>query len=196
MKSAHLTTDRRGTAAVEFSLIAMLLIIVIFGIIDFSMAFWQWNSGEKATEFGVRQAAITDPVASGLESWDCKTNSINWGTYCSDPAAATLPTILCDGAAQSCSGGYAFSATAFTTIFDRMQLSFVRLQPENVTVRYADSGLGFAGRPGGPVAAVTVCLQDMSFDMAVIDGFLGAGAIPMPQFCATLTAEDMRSAGT
>ena len=196
MKTKRLMTDRCGTSAVEFSLVAMLLFFSIFGIIDFSMAFWQWNSGEKATEYGVRRAAVSDPVATGLETFDCKTAAITWGTFCSDPGAATMPTILCDGAAQTCSAGYAFSAAAFTTIVARMRQSFRRLQPENVTVRYADSGLGFAGRPGGPVPAVTVCLQNMSFDMAIIDGLLGLGAIPMPEFCATLTAEDMQTAGT
>ncbi len=190
MKTKCLMVDRRGAAAVEFSFIAMLLIIAIFGIIDFSMAFWQWNSGEKATEFGVRRAAVSDPVATGLETFDCKTNNITWGTFCSDPAAAKIPPILCDGALQSCKGGYAFSAAAFTAIVSRMQQVFVRLQPENVTVRYADSGLGFAGRPSDPVPLVTVCLQNMNFDTAMLGGIL------MPQFCATLTAEDMRTAGT
>ncbi len=107
-----------------------------------------------------------------------------------------MPTILCDGAAQSCTNGYAFSAAALNTIVTRMQQPFVRLQSENVTVQYADAGLGFAGRPGGPVPAITVCLQNMTFDMAIIDGLLGIATIPMPQFCATLTAEDMQSAGT
>ena len=176
-------------------MIAMLLFVLIFGIIDFSMAFWQWNSAEKATQFGVRLAVTASPVASGLETFDCKTNAISFGTSCSDPAAAPLPTVLCQGATTSCSGGYGFSAAAFAPISTRMQSVFLQLQPENITVQYADSGLGFAGRPGGPVPAVTVCLQNMTFDFTIINGLLGFPTIAMPPFCATLTAEDMNTAG-
>lgn len=196
MTYARVLRDRSGAAAVEFSMIAMLLIVLIFGIIDFSMAFWQWNSAEKATQFGVRLAVTTSPVASGLEAFDCKTNSIAYGTFCSDPGAAKLPTVLCRGDTVSCSGGYAYSAVDFAPIAARMQTVYLQLLPENITIQYADSGLGFAGRPGGPVPAVTVCLQNMNFDFTIINGLLGFGTIAMPPFCATLTAEDMNTAGT
>ncbi len=189
MQTERLLADRRGAAAVEFAFIAMPLIFVIFGIIDFSMAFWQWNSGEKATELGVRRAAVSDPVAIEVANFDCKTNAITWGTFCSDPAALPMPPVLCDGATLSCSSGD-FAAVPFNAIVFRMQTVLARLQPENVTVRYDDSGLGFAGRRAGPVPAITVCLNNMTFDTAIL------GGIPMPQFCATLTAEDMRTAGT
>ena len=189
MKTKRLLTDRCGASAVEFSLVAMLLFLAIFGVIDFSMALWQWNSGEKATEFGVRRAAVSDPVAIEVANFDCKTNAITWGTFCSDPAALPMPPVLCDGATLSCSSGD-FAAVPFNAIVFRMQTVLARLQPENVTVRYADSGLGFAGRRAGPVPAITVCLTNMTFDTAMF------GGIPMPEFCSTLTAEDMRTAGT
>ena len=105
--------------------------------------------------------------------------------------AGKMPAFLCalDGGTGGCSNGSTFSAAAFNWIFARMQTAFARLQPENVTVQYADIGLGFAGRSGGPVPAITVCLKDMTFDTAILGGIL------MPQFCATLTAEDLRTEG-
>ena len=196
MTYPRLLRDRSGAAAVEFSMIAMLLIVLIFGIIDFSMAIWQWNSAEKATEFGVRLAVVSSPIANGLETFDCKTNAISWGARCSTAGAGQLPTVLCRGDTASCTGGFAYSAVAFAPIATRMQSVYLQLLPENITIQYADSGLGFAGRPGGPVPAVTVCLQNMNFDFTIINGLLGFGTIAMPPFCATLTAEDMNTAGT
>ncbi|HEX6963532.1 MAG TPA: TadE/TadG family type IV pilus assembly protein [Lacipirellula sp.] len=68
---------------------------------------------------------------------------------------------------------------------------FRRVKPENVSVRYYYSGLGFPGRPGGPVPTITVRLTDMTFDFVVLNALLGFGPITMPDFEVTMTGEDL-----
>lgn len=192
----HFLGDRRGATAVEMGIVAMLLMILTFGIIDFAIGFYHWNTAEKATQLGVRVAVTATPVADALETFDCGNVSVPSGQSCSDPAANKInPPIVCDGATSSCSGGYGFRAAPFNQILQRMQVIYPRVQAENLVIEYSDSGLGFAGRPGGPVPAVTVRLQGLTFDFIVLSGLLGFGTITMPPFNATLTGEDLNSAG-
>ncbi len=59
-------------------------------------------------------------------------------------------------------------------------------------VEYEQTGLGFAGRPGGPVPSITVRLTGLNFNFVVLNDLLGLPAIPMSGLAATATAEDMR----
>lgn len=49
-----------GAAAVEFALVMVLLFMLIFGILDFGRALFQWNSAADATRRGARTAAIVN----------------------------------------------------------------------------------------------------------------------------------------
>jgi hypothetical protein len=60
-------------------------------------------------------------------------------------------------------------------------------------VAYQQTGLGFAGRPGGPVPTITVALQKMTFEFFFLDA-LGV-KIAMPAMTTTITAEDLCSSG-
>lgn len=187
--------DTGGGPMLEFTAVFMLLILLTFGIVDFGLAMWQWNSAEKATQIGARIAVIANPVDSKLATWDCKNASIALGTYCSDPNASSFGTITCTS--TDCSGGSigtnAYDGAAFNTIVSRMQTVYGRVQPNNVIVEYKDIRLCFAGR-GSPCPAVTVKLTGLTFDFIMLNWLLPA-TVTMPDFRATLTAEDMSSAG-
>jgi Flp pilus assembly protein TadG len=47
-----------GAAAVEFALVAGLLVILLFGILQFGMAFWQMQSLRASVREGARVAAV------------------------------------------------------------------------------------------------------------------------------------------
>ena len=67
------------------------------------------------------------------------------------------------------------------------------LQPENVVVRYAASGLGYQTRPNGSIPTITVSLQNVNFQFFFLSGLLGFNDITMPSMLSTVTGEDMRS---
>jgi hypothetical protein len=83
---------------------------------------------------------------------------------------------------------------AFGLIVARMQLIYDRIQPENVIVEYRHIGLGFAGNPIGPDLhpLVTITLVGMQFNL-ITPGLAGILTIPMPDFAATMTGEDLTS---
>jgi len=71
-----------------------------------------------------------------------------------------------------------------------MRQVYPEIQPENVVVSYAWSGLGFAGDPNGPDVAplTTVGLQNMQF-AAFATIFTGAN-LELPSFSYSLPMED------
>ena len=64
--------DHRGAAAVEFALVAVLVFTLLFGLLDFGRALFQWNSAAEATRRGARTAAIvalgdTDAILADMQ---------------------------------------------------------------------------------------------------------------------------------
>jgi len=59
----HAWRDDRGAAVIEFALVVPLLLLLLFGIIDMSRAFYTLNNLASAVREGARQAAVmsTDP---------------------------------------------------------------------------------------------------------------------------------------
>lgn len=188
--------DTGGGPMMEFTAVFMLLVLLTGGIVDFGVAMWQWNSAEKATQIGVRIAVISNPVVEELGTWTCDTNLIKLGTPCTDPNAATFGSISCTSTACSGTGslsGNTYDSAAFNTIVSRMQTVYARIQPTNVVVEYNDVRLCYAGKRT-PCPAVTVKLTGLTFDFIMLNWLLPS-TITMPDFRATLTAEDMSSAG-
>ena len=86
------------------------------------------------------------------------------------------------------------------------------LTPRNVTVRYQYTGLGYAGRPGGPcgyglpvvpcgpdgltrlggaVPTITVSLTGVSHNFTLVGGLAGITSVALPTFATTVTGEDL-----
>lgn len=195
----RLARNERGASMVEFSIIAFLFFTLVGGLIDFSYAFYQWNSATKALQQGARLAATSDPVDSSLKNWNGISGTIAFG----DPFPAF--TRVCSGASGSCSGGTYSAAAMNTIVYGRGQTScgavgadqtpamcdvFGRVQPQNVIVTYEQTGLGYAGRPG-PVPTITVELTGLTFDFIFLNGLLPFGPINLPPVKTTETGEDM-----
>lgn len=190
----HGLADDAGAAMIETSLIAMLLFLVTFGVTDFAAAMWQWNQAAKAVQVGARLAAVSDPVWPTLATMTGLEGTAQPGDPMPDFSAT------CSGATMACTGSYAGGAgngsadtTALTALVARMTQIFPRLTAANVVVEYRNSGLGFAGRPSGPVPTITVRLTGLTFNMPALDTLALLGPIAMPDFQTPITGEDLSS---
>ena len=195
---ARFLRDRKAASAVEFALVAPLVFLFIFGMIDAGRYMWQVNQAEKATQMGVRYAVATDPVATPLTSYSFAVT---------DAATAGLPvptanfdTATCDNSSCTCTsttGNFCtqvnnaanYNATAFSNIVAQVRKRFRPVTASNVVVDYRNIGLGFAGNPtGADVAAlVTVKLSGVHFHPIM---FFGGGTINLPTIQSSLTLED------
>ncbi len=215
-----LAADRRGSISVENAIVFGLLIVLTVALIEFSLALWQWNTAEKATELGVRYAVQSDPVALGLAEYNGVTGggfvpgtSLKFSNLDAFTLSCTSSSCSCSGAGcgdftGSVSNPTGVDTVAFNAIITRMDGVFrgSDLDTSNVTIDYSHVGMGFAGRPGlDIVPVVTVRLTGVTFDFMILSFirplmFYGSeqpttSGIPMPPFTATLSGEDLNSAG-
>jgi hypothetical protein len=70
---------------------------------------------------------------------------------------------------------------------------FGRITPANVVITYAQSGLGFAGRPGGPVPTITISLKGLPLQFYFLHGLAGFADLQIPPLTTSMTAEDLSS---
>jgi hypothetical protein len=73
-----------------------------------------------------------------------------------------------------------------------MQAIMPEIQPENVTITYSYSGLGYSGDPYGPDInpLITVSLSGVTFRPAL--GQVLGVTMTLPSFASTLSMEDGR----
>ncbi|HXV29883.1 MAG TPA: pilus assembly protein, partial [Sinorhizobium sp.] len=70
-----------------------------------------------------------------------------------------------------------------------------RIQPENLVVTYQRSGLGYWGRPEGPVLTLRLEVRNTPLPLLLLDDLLGA-TITMPAHPVTITTEDLKTCST
>src|SRR5262249_20582461 len=100
----RLWRDASGATLVEFTLVAPLLFLLTFGIVDFGNAFFQWNQAAKAAQLGARLATVSTPVWTALSSLNGTENGNS-----SAVSGQTWPTT--DNYGVSCQGSNSGSPT-------------------------------------------------------------------------------------
>ena len=214
----RLGADERGGVLVETTVLLSVFMLLVLGSVDFLMALYQWNAASKAVQIGASIASRSNPVASGftsitgMEGGASLGSAMPPGSYstriCSGTAnanntgsctgggtyvAAAMNVIVCgrkDTAVVNAAGKCqpASCLTPESTYCAGMQDMFWRVKPENVNIQYGSTGLGYAGRPGGPVPTITVSLQNLPFQFY----FLPFSSHQI-QVSATASGEDLSS---
>lgn len=191
----------RGATGAEFAIVLPLALIFLLGLIDAGRYMYTINQAQKAVQVGARWAAVTDIMPIALQDYSFV---ISGGVTQGDPVGTdnfTAYECTSDGSAVTCaceSGGTCdFDLTtadedndSFGVMYTRMEQMLPGLTEDQVVVRYANSGLGYAGDPTGPDIApfVTVNINDMSFiptSLMIFDA-----SVPLPDFSHTVTMED------
>lgn len=202
--------DQAGAVLVEVAVVMSIMFVFLLGSIEFLFVFYQWNAAAKAVQIGARIAAVSDPVAAGL-------NELSASAMGAATPGEAMPgfVVTCDGGnvACSCEGFCArdltYNAAAMNTIvFGRGSSScsdarsfyetgmcdiFSRITPANVVVVYAQTGLGFTGRPGGPAPTISVSLKNLPLQFYFLGGLMGMHDILVPPLTTSITGEDLSS---
>lgn len=211
LKGRHLLRlkkDKSGAAATEFVLISVALLLFTLGIMDVGFALYWFNRAEKATQLGVRMAAVSDPVSAFLPTFSgtgTGPGAGNAGDSCRDATGAIQPfcnhnDIVCtvSGSTGTCTGeAGAFNNAAFSKIFNEMRTLYPQLRSEQVEVEYRASALGFAGRPGNAdgtfnlVPQITVRIVNLQYEFVALGSLLGLAPFTLPVISASISGEDM-----
>jgi hypothetical protein len=212
--------DTRGVALAEFTVVGLFTLLVIGGLIDFFLAFWQWNAAMKAVERGARIAAVSDPVANVTGGWATLVADSASGANAGKPYPADgFVEVVCDGASASCSGPVAgYNATAMYWIVCGRGAAttcggtnpcpaagsaysvgmchlYWLIAPEKVKITYRATGLGYWSRSHGPIVTIELQLQNIQVNFLFLRGLVGAALsdIILGTAKATITSEDLCS---
>jgi Flp pilus assembly protein TadG len=204
--------DQSGGVLVETTIMISIVLVFVLGSVDFLFAFYQWNAAAKALEIGARIAAVSAPLANGLNA--LSTAVVSSSVHVGD--AMPSFTVTCNdggsggcGCSGTCPGVSGYNSAALNTIvYGRGSATcgdatsayrtgmcdiFPRIQPANVRIVYAQTGLGYAGRSGGPVPTITVSIQNLTYQFFFLGGLLGFSDINIPALQTTITGEDLSS---
>ena len=211
-KRKSLWNDQSGAAMLEFTAAAFTFLMILLGVVEFSNLFFQRNAAEKAVQYGARQAAVSDPVYTAADLNFTRTVS---GYLPGEELPAGAFDIVCSGVSASCTcsgsvcptGGVGYSVAKMREIaYGRGNVTstcvnvqpnagmcnfFPRVGAQNIRVEYRFTGLGYVGRPGGPVPTVTVSIINMTYDFVLIGGLANLNSIPVTSAATTMTGEDL-----
>ena len=212
MRLHALWHDHAGAVFAEFAILMPVVILIVCGSVDFLYAFYQLNAAAKAVEVGARLAAVSNPVAAGLDN--LPNEAVLDGAVLEGPLPSF--TVSCSDDRCSCSGtcpgmlensydaaamdyivyGRNAASCASTNAYHIVAMCDLlpSITPANVVIVYTQTGLGYAGRPGGPIPTITVSLQGMRFHFFFLTPLLGVH-IAMPPMTTTVTAQDLCSGG-
>lgn len=199
--------DSAGASAAEFAMILPLALLFLFGIIDVGRYVWTLNELEKAAQMGARYAVATDVVPTGLNAYDtvgfaCPGGVLAHGDRICREALGTIRcqptggTASCFCAIGPCPDPGAADNTAFANIVGRIRVASGRVGPDNVTVSYSGSGIGFAGDPavdadGNALSDIApiVTVEISGVQMRSFSSLVGI-PIELPPVRSSLTLED------
>jgi Flp pilus assembly pilin Flp len=188
--------EEDGANLVEFSIVVLLFLFLLFAIIDFGRMANAWVGANKATQVAARIAAVRPPACAGVP----RTNQ---------RGALTTPAFgtLCRFGGGTCAdpgpvecGGDAANATAAEVFAAVRPLLPPGTAIGNLRFRYThDPDLGFLGGPYVPM--VTVELQNVEFTYVsqlgiIIEAMTGDASdlgtnLAIPPMSVSLPGEDL-----
>lgn len=191
--------DQYGVTLTEGLITLPLVLLVFAAFVEFGYAMSQWNQTVKALQFGARLAAVSDPLTSDfadvfptdaddpLNNGDATPNDATISSTCG-PALANCSDEL-NRVVMGSDGVCGVAGDPNPGICD---LNW-RIQPANLVVTYQRSGLGYWGRPNGPVLSMRLEVRNVTFDLPLLGALLGLDQIEVPAHPVTLTTEDLET---
>lgn len=190
-------SDQSGAGLVEYSLVILLFLFLLFVIIDFGRLANAWVAANKATQIAARLASVRPPACPGVPTLHARgtaTGSITFGTMCraKTGVCADPGTFTCQGSSTD--------PTSAEIVQAIRPLMPPGAQVTNLRFSYSfDPDLGFLGGPYVPM--VTVEFTDVDFTFVSQLGrmltpltgnttSLGSN-ISMPGMSASLPGEDL-----
>jgi Flp pilus assembly pilin Flp len=151
-----------GASLVEFSLVVLLFLFLLFAIIDFGRLANAWVGANKATQIAARIAAVRPAACPGVPQINTRpaTNpaDVTFGTLCrfGTGTCADPGLFACTGAATNATAAEIYEAV--------VPLLPPGTQIDNLRFAYSnDPNLGFLGGPYVPMVTVELTGVDFTF---------------------------------
>jgi len=161
--------SEEGATLVEGLIVFPIILLTFATFIEFGVAMVQWNQTVKALQYGSRVLAVSDPLV-GMAPFE---ESPGYPTVEGGPVPTDRVEVACGAGGSPACNAAGLNRLVFgsDTICDpsagtRLGMCDLNglIRPENIRVTYARSGLGYVGRPDGPVVSITIETRDLNFD--------------------------------
>jgi len=189
-----------GVVLVEAMLVVPVLMLVLTTMIELSLALFQWNQTVKAVQLGARLAAVSSPLADDMSALEA-----DYPTAQGGPTPAASVSVSCGAGTTACNAAQMsrliFGSDGVCDPNIGASLAGVcdfnpRITAANLLITYHRTGLGYVGRPAGPVVTVTVETRNLTFDFLFLGFFLGQNQLVIPSHPVTITSEDLLNCKT
>ncbi|MBT8458314.1 MAG: pilus assembly protein [Litoreibacter sp.] len=193
--------DENGLSLTEALLVLPIVLLVITAMVEAGFAVFQWNQSVKAVQIGARIAAVSSPIVTDTAYANLTADEA--GIDDGDPVPSANIVVTCGAGAASCdatslnrlltgSDGACASPGAPGSIVGMCDVAPF-IEASNVRISYTRSGLGYVGRPFGPVTNITVELRDLTFDFLLLDALVpGISSFNIPAHPVSFTSEDLK----
>jgi Flp pilus assembly pilin Flp len=196
----ELGKDDSGTTLVEFAIVVVIFLVVMFALVDFGRLAYRFVVADKAMQIASRVATVRPAACPGVPESYSRGGSTaeppyRFGTSCNADSG------ICNNPGTISCAGDASNPTA-VEVWNRIQpLMPLDANIDNLRFRYDfDENLGFLGGPYTPI--VTVELQNLNFrfihPLGSLIALSGATAtitdgltIPFPTMSVSLPGEDL-----
>ncbi|MFU8881689.1 MAG: TadE/TadG family type IV pilus assembly protein [Rhodobacterales bacterium] len=190
-----------GASLVEGLIVFPIILLTFATFIEFGVAMVQWNQTVKAMQYGSRLLAVSDPLATDLIDYF----ESDYGATEGGPIITEIPPVVCTS--DGCNLGGALNADGMNRLIfgtdgvcdagapnpGRLGMCDLNglIRPENIRVTYYRTGLGYVGRPSGPVVSITVETRNLNFNFFFLGALIGLNNIEIPAHPVTITSEDL-----
>lgn len=171
----HFLVDESGAFIIEFAITFPVLIMLSFGLLEFSLVIFDYQRAAEATRRGVRMTVIELPIADtgpllGGDIIQC--NAVNGVVGCvsSDPTTVAQPSTVAD--------------VNFANLLTEMQQAYPTLTEDNVILTYEGVNVGDP-TGGGILPLVTLQLKGVRHEM-IVGHLIGIKYINFPDFTTTV----------
>lgn len=185
-----------GVSLTEALLVTPIVLLVFTTFIELGFATFQWNQTVTAMQHGARMLAVSDPMLADMSHL-----TSDYPTTEGGPVPPAILSLSCGAGEVACDStqmqrlitGSDTSCAYVAGTRPGMCDIFPRITANSVRITYYRSGLGYVGRPDGPVLSITVELRNLTFNFLLLGRFLPTSVLTIPAHPVTITSEDMSS---
>lgn len=163
--------DEDGAFIIEFGITFPVLILLSFGLLEFSLVVFDYQRAAEATRRGVRLAIIQEPVPN--------TTNLLHDTVITCEAASD-GVVSCEGGSPSVDADARFAA-----LLTEMQKAYPPLDYTNIVVTFEGTQVGDPDEAGGVFPMVTLELRNVAHEM-IVGPLIGVKTITFPAFTTTV----------
>jgi len=162
--------DESGAFIVEFGIAFPMLILLSFGLLEFSLVVFDYQRAAEATRRGIRTTILSYTIPNTATLLDGSVISCKMVTG----------VVNCTGGSPSL-----YAADQFNILLAEMREVYPTLTDSNVVVNYEGTNIGSPDEAGGILPLVTLELVGVRHDM-IVGHLIGIPFIEFPAFTTTV----------